>query len=34
MGLEPGLGTDRVAGARARFFVGGTSTAYIDFSFR
>jgi hypothetical protein len=34
MGLESGLGTDRMAGARARFFVGGTSTAYIDFSYR
>ena len=34
MGLEPGVGTDRIAGARARFFMGGTSTAYIDFSYR
>jgi hypothetical protein len=34
MGLEPGLGTDRRAGARARFFMSGTSTAYIEFSYR
>jgi hypothetical protein len=34
MGLEPGQGTDRIAGARARFFTAGTSTAYIDFSYR
>jgi hypothetical protein len=34
MGLESGLGTDRRAGRLARFFMAGTSTAYIDFSYR
>jgi hypothetical protein len=34
LGLEPGEGTDRIAGSRARFFMGGASTDYIDFSYR
>jgi hypothetical protein len=32
VGLEPGTGTDRQAGERARFFVGGTSHYVIQFS--
>jgi hypothetical protein len=34
MGLEIGSGTDRQAGARARFFMSGTSEYWIDFSLR
>lgn len=34
MGLEPGEGTDRQAGARARFFMSGRSTQYIEFNAR
>ena len=33
MGLDPGVGTDRIAGARARFFMSGVSNAYIDFGY-
>lgn len=32
MGLDTGEGTDKQAGARARFFMGGTSNHFIDFS--
>jgi hypothetical protein len=31
MGLEPGVGTDRLAGERARLFIGGVSDHYIVF---
>ncbi len=31
VGLQPGEGTDRLAGARARFFITGTSSHWIDF---
>ena len=31
IGLEPGSGTDKVAGRHARFFVGGTSDHFIEF---
>jgi hypothetical protein len=31
VGLEPGAGTDRLAGQRARFFLTGVSTAVIEF---
>ena len=31
MGIEAGTGTDKEAGARARFFMGGTSTSLIEF---
>jgi hypothetical protein len=31
VGLEPGVGTDTLAGQRARFFMTGTSTALIEF---
>lgn len=31
VGIEPAIGTDRLAGARARFFITGTSTHWIDF---
>ncbi|MDP2319056.1 MAG: sialidase family protein [Acidobacteriota bacterium] len=31
IGLEPAAGTDKQAGARARFFMGGTSSYFIDF---
>jgi hypothetical protein len=31
IGLEMGTGTDKSAGRRARFFLGGVSEAYIDF---
>ena len=31
MGLEPGSGTDKLAGERARFFMGGTSEHEIVF---
>jgi hypothetical protein len=34
VGLTPGEGTDRITGSRARFFMSGTSTAYIDFRYR
>jgi hypothetical protein len=34
LGIEPGSGTDKLAGARARFFMGGTSTYFIDFDLR
>jgi hypothetical protein len=30
-GLEPGVGSDTVAGQRARFFLTGVSTAFIEF---
>jgi hypothetical protein len=30
-GLEPGMGTDKVAGQRARFFVTGRSESFIEF---
>jgi hypothetical protein len=32
MGLEPGTGTDRIAGERARFFLNGRSHYVIQFS--
>ena len=32
IGLDPGEGTDKQAGARPRFFMGGTSAYFIDFS--
>ena len=31
VGTEPGVGTDRIAGERARFFVGGRSQYLIEF---
>jgi hypothetical protein len=31
VGLEPGLGTDKFAGQRARLFIGGRSHYFIDF---
>jgi hypothetical protein len=31
MGLEPGSGTDTLAGERARFFMGGESSYEIVF---
>lgn len=31
IGLEPGTGTDRIAGQRARFFLMGRSDRYIEF---
>jgi hypothetical protein len=31
VGLEPGVGTDRLAGQHARFFLTGVSTAVIEF---
>lgn len=31
LGLEPGVGTDKVAGERARLFVGGRSHYFIEF---
>ena len=31
IGLEPGTGTDRLAGARARLFMSGVSEHFIDF---
>jgi hypothetical protein len=34
MGLQSGEGSDKQASARARFFVGGRSRAFIDFSLR
>ncbi len=34
VGLEPGQGTDAVAGARARYFQGGVSNYFIDFTYR
>ena len=34
MGIEPGLGTDKVAAARARFFMNGRSDHLIDFRYR
>jgi hypothetical protein len=34
MGLESGEGSDKQAAARARFFVGGQSRAFIDFALR
>jgi hypothetical protein len=34
MGLEPGTGTDRLAGERARFFMSGTSEHEIVFQER
>jgi hypothetical protein len=32
IGLEPGVGTDKVAGERARFFMGGRSQYFIQFA--
>jgi hypothetical protein len=32
LGLEPGMGTDKVAGERARFFMAGRSEHLIRFS--
>lgn len=32
VGLEPGEGTDKVAGRRARFFIGGASSYFLEFS--
>lgn len=32
IGIEPGVGTDKVAGERARFFMGGRSQYWIQFS--
>jgi hypothetical protein len=32
LGLEPGIGTDKVAGERARFFMAGRSDYFIRFS--
>ena len=32
IGLDPGVGTDKVAGARARLFVGGRSHYFIEFA--
>jgi hypothetical protein len=32
IGLETGTGTDRQAGESARFFVGGKSNYFIQFS--
>ena len=32
IGIEPGIGTDKVAGERARFFMGGRSPYWIQFS--
>jgi hypothetical protein len=32
IGIEPGTGTDRIAGERARFFMGGRSQYFIQFS--
>ena len=34
IGTESGEGSDKQASARARFFVGGRSTAFIDFALR
>jgi hypothetical protein len=34
IGLEAGDGTDKIAGARARFFMGGTSHHSIEFEYR
>ena len=34
MGLEPGVGTDKLAGARARFFMSGRSNHVIAFGYR
>jgi hypothetical protein len=34
MGIESGEGTDKQAGARARFFMSGASEYYIDFGYR
>ena len=31
LGLEPGVGTDKIAGERARLFVGGRSHYFIEF---
>ena len=31
IGDEPGVGTDRVAGKRARLFITGRSDRYIEF---
>jgi hypothetical protein len=33
-GLAEGTGTDKHAGAVARFFMGGVSTHLIDFTYR
>lgn len=33
VGLETGEGTDTLAGARARFFLSGTSTCIIEFDY-
>jgi hypothetical protein len=32
MGIEPGIGTDKVAGQTARFFMKGESSRWITFS--
>jgi hypothetical protein len=32
LGLEPGNGSDREAGEQARFFQGGHSNYFIEFS--
>ncbi len=34
MGIEPGDGSDRITGSIARFYVGGMSTAFIEFSYK
>ena len=34
IGLEPGSGSDKLAGARARLFLGGRSTQFIEFGVR
>jgi hypothetical protein len=34
MGIEAGRGSDRLAGARARYFQGGSSNYFIEFGFR
>jgi hypothetical protein len=34
IGVEIGTGTDKLAGARARFFMGGTSKYLIEFAYR
>ena len=34
MGIETGDGSDKQAGARARFFLGGQSTQFIEFNAR
>ncbi len=32
VGTEPGVGTDKIAGERARFFMGGRSRYFIQFT--